>query len=375
MTSTGPTLRSVTRAGRGPLLVALAFVLVVGALALLTRRPPGGALDPRSYDPGGTHALAALLERGGTRVQVVDSGAAAVAAAGPTSVTVLPFPQRMSAAELALVGQVPGGLVVLGAGQDEVDALALDVAVDPPTTTGVRRPACGLPVAVRAGAVRIGGPRYTGAGTGCYASGGSAGLLVLDRGRVLLGTAEPLTNERLGAEGDAALGLGLLGPADRVLWLLPSGTAVPAGGRRSLVGLLPDKLRAAGLQLGLAVLVLALWRARRLGRVVEEQLPVVVRASEAVEGRGRLYRAAHARDAAADALRSASVDAALRRLGLTGSAGQNRNPGMVEAAAERTGRPAAAVSDLLYGPVPGDDAALLRLANDLTRFDQEVAGS
>lgn len=368
-TSAGPTLRSVTRSGRGPVLAVAGLVLVIAVLALISGTSPSGPLDPRSYDPQGTHALATLLERGGTPVQVVADGTQALSASGPRSVLVLPFPEQLPTAELALVSRVPGGLLVLGAEQDAVDALGLSAVVDPPSGAQVRRPACDLPVAVRAGAVRVGGARYSGAGTGCYASRGSAGLLALDRGRVLLGSADPLTNDRLGQEGNAALALGLLGSADRVLWLLPSAAAAPVGGRQGLLQLLPDRVVAAGLQLGLAVVVLALWRARRLGRVVVEPLPVVVRAAEVVEGRGRLYRAARARDAAADALRQASADAAVRRLGLRGP------EGLVEAASARTGRTPAGLQDLLYGPVPVDDAALQRLADDLTRFDTEVAGS
>jgi hypothetical protein len=102
---------------------------------------------------------------------------------------------------------------------------------------------------------------------------------------------------------------------------------------------------------------------------VTEPLPVVVRAAESVEGRGRLYRSAKARDRAADALRAASRDAAVRQLGL----GLAEDPAaLVEAAAGRTGRAPAEVHDLLYGPVPADDPALVRLADALTRFDSEV---
>ena len=64
-----------------------------------------------------------------------------------------------------------------------------------------------------------------------------------------------------------------------------------------------------GLGLGLvqmlvAVAVLALWRARRLGRVVEEPLPVVVKAIETTQRRGRLDRKARDRQHAAAALRT-----------------------------------------------------------------------
>ena len=64
------------------------------------------------------------------------------------------------------------------------------------------------------------------------------------------------------------------------------------------------------------VLLAALWQGRRLGPLVAEQLPVVVRASETVEGRGRLYRSRRARDRAADALRTATLQRMLPRLGL-----------------------------------------------------------
>ena len=116
------------------------------------------------------------------------------------------------------------------------------------------------------------------------------------------------------------------------------------------------------LQLALAVLVLALWRARRLGRVVPEPLPVVVRAAEAVEGRGRLYRAAGARDTAAEALRAGARARLAARLGLPRDAGRE---GLVLALAARTGRPPQELDALLYGPAPHDDAALVRLADAL----------
>jgi hypothetical protein len=43
--------------------------------------------------------------------------------------------------------------------------------------------------------------------------------------------------------------------------------------------------------------------------------------------------------------------------------------------AARTGRPATEVEALLYGPSPADDAALVRLADDLDALIREVAGS
>lgn len=368
-TATGPTLRTAVRSGRGPVLVAVTVAVVVALVALLVGARPGGRLDPRSYTPGGSHALAALLERAGTPVQVVGDVDQARSVEGAT--VVVPFPQALTGDELSALAGLP--LLVVGADQDSLDALGLDVQAGGAPRPGTVSPGCDLGVAVRAGSVRLGGTSYSATrGSGCYPAGDGPTLLRTGR-TTLLGSGDLLTNEHLDEDGNAALALGLLQPATRVLWLLPRGDrAVASGQQRSLHQLLPDWFDVALLQAGVALVLLALWRARRLGRVVVEPLPVVVRAAEAVEGRGRLYRAAKARDRAAESLRAASRDAAARRLGL-GATGASA--ALVEAAADRTGRSAADVEALLYGPVPVDDASLVRLADALSRFDQEVAGS
>lgn len=75
---------------------------------------------------------------------------------------------------------------------------------------------------------------------------------------------------------------------------------------QSFFDLLPSGWLWGTLQLFVAAALAALWRARRLGPLVPERLPVAIRASETVEGRARLYRKADARDRAALALRSAT---------------------------------------------------------------------
>ena len=123
------------------------------------------------------------------------------------------------------------------------------------------------------------------------------------------------------------------------------------------------------MQLAVAVLLLALWRARRLGPVVVEPLPVVVRAAETVEGRARLYRRSGARG-------HGSRGAARRRPGPAGTAlGLPRRaepPAVVAAVAGRSGRTGPDVAALLYGAAPADDGALVRLADDLDALEREV---
>ena len=364
-TSTAPTLRALWRRVRAPLGVLAALVLLATLLAVLSTSR-AGLLDPQSYSPDGSRAVATLLEDRGVPVRVVRDLPALRAELGYGSTVLAPRPGALTAEELGELSDLDAPLVVTGAGPEEVEALHLPVQATR-TDLEVRQPACALPAARRAGTALVGRVAYTsGSGAravGCYATGGRAALLELPAERTtLLGAADPLTHDQLDAEGNAALALGLLGSGDEVLWLLPAPGRAGAQSRTSIGDLLPDAVLLGALQLVVAVVVLALWRARRLGRVVEEPLPVVVRAAEAVEGRARLYRAARARDAAAEALRSGARDRLVRRLGLPPDADRSAISGAVAA---RTARDPAAVDSLLYGAAPSDDAALVRLAYQL----------
>jgi hypothetical protein len=322
--------------------------------------------------------VVALLRDGGVpvrRVETVDA-----VRPGPDTTVLVPVPQLLAPHELGRLASMPGRLVVIGAEGMELSAMGAAAVAGPPVDVEGRRAACDLPAAVRAGEVDLGGTTYrpTGAAdaVGCYASSGRATLLQLpDQQLTLLGAGDLLMNDRLDRRGNAALALGLLGAGSDVQWLLPrpGGQDVEGGG--SLTDLIPRGLTLAVVQLLVAAGVLALWRARRLGPVVAEPLPVVVRAAEAVEGRSRLYRAARARGTAAEALRAGTRDRVVRRLGLAVDSGR---AAVVEAAGRRTGRDPAAVDALLYGAAPGDDAALVRLADDLSALEhtltREVAG-
>ncbi len=113
----------------------------------------------------------------------------------------------------------------------------------------------------------------------------------------------------------------------------------------------------------------ALWRARRLGRVVTEPLPVVVRSAETTRGRGRLYRRSRSYGHAAASLRAGAATRTARRLGLPHSAGA---PAVIDALARATGRTPEDVGALLYGPPPTGDAGLTDLARRLDELESEV---
>lgn len=373
-TSTAPTGRSLWRAARGPVAVVLALVLAAGVLGALRAAGDGGRLDPQSYAPAGSRALATLLEGRGVAVRVVPNLPALRAELEPDSTVLVPVPEALTRDELAELGALAAPVVVVGAQEESVEALDLPVTAAGDEPVELRSPACPLPAATRAGPATAGGVAYEpdrGTATvGCYAAGGRASLLALtDEDVVLLGASDPLTNEQLGEHGNAALALGLLGGAGagggEVLWLVPRADRDLGAGRPTLRDVLPDAVPAGVAQLAVAAVLLALWRGRRLGRVVVEPLPVVVRAAEAVEGRSRLYRAAGARDVAAAALRTGARDRLVQRLGLPPDA--DRGP-LVQTLTARVGGDPARVDELLYGAAPVDDTALVQLADDLDRL-------
>jgi hypothetical protein len=90
---------------------------------------------------------------------------------------------------------------------------------------------------------------------------------------------------------------------------------------------------------------------------------VTVRASETVEGHGRLYQARRARDRAAEELRAAAGTRIARLAGGTVTD---------EAIATRTGLPPADVTALLHGPPPDTERALVTLANELDTLERKL---
>jgi len=135
---------------------------------------------------------------------------------------------------------------------------------------------------------------------------------------------------------------------------------------------MPERVTWIVVQLCLVVALLALWKGRRVGPLVAEQMPVVVRASETVEGRGRLYRSRRAGDRAADALRTATLQRMLPRLGL---GAESAPPAVVQAVAEHCGMNPQAVAHTLFGPPPATDADLVLLAHELDNIERQVAQS
>ncbi|KJS54755.1 DUF4350 domain-containing protein [Streptomyces rubellomurinus] len=385
-TSLAPTGRGLLRRARWYL--AFLAVLLIGAVTVvaLGRDREYPTIDPRSYDRDGAHAAYALLEQQGLATRLTTDPTAHPA--GPDTL-VLPEPDLLTPDQLrAIAAARHTRLVLIAPGPTALSALAPGIRSseeDGGLPYAPVRPAnagCSLPEAVRAGDAETGGMLYTSGsrGEGCYPRGHGYALVrtPLDDGTrdvVVLGSGVFLQNGELTVAGNASLALGLLGSQPALTWHLPDySVPLPKAAHPKTFGdFVPDGWHWALRQLAVAAVLAALWRGRRLGPVVSENLPVVVRASETTEGRARLYRRAKAHGRAAQALRRAAAHRLAPALGVPLRAGAPDPDALCAALADRHPEQSAGdVRALLYGPPPTDDAALLRLADDLDALERQV---
>ncbi|MEV5982794.1 DUF4350 domain-containing protein [Streptomyces sp. NPDC052114] len=389
-TSISPTARHLWTRSRG---IALALVVLLAAAVAIAAVRSGaqhGRLDPRSADPYGSRAVAELLADRGVSTRVVTTTEEARAAADADTTLLVANPDTLTDRQRsrlhAATEDSEGRTVLVTPGSPSIGDLAPGVTADDlPSTESTLSPGCSLAAARRAGPADMGGIRYDTLAPdadACYLSDGLPGLLHLPAPRgtgdtVVLGAPDILYNDRLDQQGNASLALQLLGSRPHLVWYLPSPSddrSTPESERRGFFDLIPSGWRWGTLQLAVAAALAALWRARRLGPLVAERLPVAIRASETVEGRARLYRKADARDRAASALRTATRT---RLAPLVGAApAQAHAPEtLIPALSARLGTPGQDLHALLFGPPPGNDAALIALADQLDALEREVRHS
>jgi len=364
-------------------IVVIVIIVVLAGIAIaLLQSAPAPYLSPDSTAADGTHALADILQARGQQVLSTAAAGSAAAAARPDSTLVITSPQYLTTGQLGSLARVPADLLIVEPTPAALRVLAPAVRIATVPAVGPLPPACRLAAADLAGPADLGGAGFqvqpgTPGASQCYPAAGQATLVQLTAGGRLitvLGSGAPLTNGQLASQGNAALAINLLSAARRVVWLVPEPAAAvgaaPAG-PRSFTSLIPLPARLVAIQLGVTVLLLALWRARRLGSLVSEPLPVVVRASETVEGHAALYRSRQARDRAAAALRAATLSRIGPAVGLPNGAA----PAAVTATlAGRSALTQQRIGELLYGPAPASEARLVSLADDLDALEEEVRG-
>lgn len=387
-------------------------------------------LSPASDDDLGSNRLAALLAARGVRITRTDQSSEALVAAervAEGATLFIPAPSLVHPFYLRMIKFLPATTnVVLVAPSDRV----LSLGRIPAVVTGnrlsalARGPSCGYAPVAQAGPASVFRLRYSGYRKDdqhCY----DGGLAVVEREGIpvtLVGADDPFRNDRIAEHSNAALATSLLAVRSHVVWLdlhgaeqrpkyaddprlasqapappslgpgvpdqdfpIPGGSQddptvalteggqerVSAGHRNPLFEAFPAWVFAAVALIALAALLLALAQGRRMGGPVAEPLPIIVKATETVEGRGRLYQRARAREPAITTLRHRTYERLRRLLRLPPTA---TTPEIIEAAARACGRPAETVAATLLCDPPADDRALVSQARALEELVRAVAG-
>jgi hypothetical protein len=417
-----------------PFAVVFVVFVVTGVAWVANHADPNDPdwLEPASAAGVGSRQLAADLTGGGSHLRRYGNTPAAVEYARQGSVTLMvTAPDEIYDGYLAAVADLPttDRVVLVEPSAGTLESLGLSVT---PTgsrwTTGAFPPGpCRLPEA-GAGTAAVVETRYASTGdpavTSCYDGGlvrvapGSAGDGAGPE-FIVVGAGDVFRNDRQREHRNAALATALLGSHPALAWLAlhrpepappvhhgnASGQPFSDGGGSRGSGPTPSPGTANGgssgsgsgstsgssgsppnplwsafppwawalaVQLLLAAVGLALWRARRLAVPVAEPLPVVVRSAETVSGRGRLYHRAGARQAALDALRAGAL--ARMQPALRSQLAPDAPPEQVVAAvAERSGWTPEQVTAVLYTAAPTDDAGLAAAVDALDALTRAVA--
>jgi hypothetical protein len=355
---------------RAALIITLGVVAAVAVVVLFGGGARTGTpLDPDNPGADGAQALARVLADQGVDVTVArdaDALEATDVAADTTVVVTSTQLLGQSTTDRLLAHARDGSLVLVDPGPGLVEAIG--IAEEPARVTlGDGQAAeCSDP---RFADLTVDVDRALAyPADGCFPH--EDGSLVVERDEVVLfGLSEALTNDQILRADNAAAAVRLLGQHDRLVWYVPTIDDLPAGDGVSLETLLPRWIRPGLWLAAIAAIALVGWRARRLGPLATEPLPVVVRAIETTRARGRLYRKARDRAHAAGALRQATRARLASRLGLAGP----RHSGLIHAVARHTGRDNAEVARLLGDDeAPGSDQDLITLARRLAELDREV---
>lgn len=348
--------------------VLLGAAVVVAAYLTAARQTQGPPLDPSSTAPDGARAVVELVDALATMVVLEEVPGSEV----DTALVLQDRFERDSQASLLAWVRAGGRLVVadvdstttppvVGAFAGEVE---LDCAGDvPPGLGDVDRLAVGdgLLLEVPAGAAS------------CAARGEGALVVVEAVGEgtiVSVGGPGAFTNRNLDEADNAVLVAALLAPEEgtRSAFLRPA--LVVGTGNQGLTDLIGTPVRAALAQLVVAFLVVAMWRARRLGRPVAEPQPVPIESSELTQAVARLLARADRPGHAAAVLRDRARRDLSGPLGLPLDASADA---VVEAITRRTDLTPAEARRAAVDPVTSDDD-LVEVAALLTQIRKETHG-
>ncbi len=375
---TTPTVRRVVRRSlywgavtAGLLVLGLILISINGATRIVER---WGADETA---PLGSRAVVDVLRDAGVDVVVTGQLSDTLAALDEPGTTLFVGDARgiLDDEQWPQLLGVADHLVLAEPSQLALDALGIDALTAGPLSAGAALELvaeCRVAAAVRAETIRAAGIGYsTIDGEICFDAGETGAALVeleVD-GRLVtvLGAGSVLQNGEITRAGNAALALGLLGQHETLVWYQPTPADLSSP---SFSELTPDWVNPVAWLALLVGLAAAFWRGRRFGPVVIENLPVVVKTTETMEGRARLYAREGSRLRAIDALRVGTLRRIAEGLALGRASGVDD---IISAVAGITGRDVAALRELLVGREPASDRELVELSDRLLELESFIA--
>ncbi len=368
-----PTVGRVARRSIIWVVIIAVIILIAGVtIAGLGSSQETDPMSARSATPAGAKALAEVLRHEGVDVVIVDTlDEARDAVRDPASTTLFFYDPYyyLDPEQTAQAMHLADTVVVLQPTFEALGEISPDLA-QAGYVDGARDADCSVDAAQAAESIDTTGDGYRildGDAEGCFGDGDVYSLVQLD-GYTALGATDALTNGQILEEGNAALGLNLLGSQDTLVWYLPTlddyATDLPTVDQLS-----PEWVQPVTLTLFLVGIAAILWRGRRLGPLIVENLPVTVRASETMQGRARLYEKANARLHTLDSLRIGTVARLATLCGLPVLATVDE---VVAASAAIAGLDPRAVRGLLVDANPQSDRDLVRLSDELLVLEQTV---
>ncbi|WP_256840914.1 DUF4350 domain-containing protein [Ornithinimicrobium cryptoxanthini] len=389
---------TATTARKLALWALLVLVIAIGAAALNGMRTANQLpFDPDNPEDNGMHALARVLEQEGVEVTVARGLPALLRAPLTPDTTVLVAGTALlgpdAGAQVMEYAASAGRLVVLTPESNTEEALGLPVEGGTRAQTGAAAPVCeatllhwreGDEISAGNRLVEVtgdaGSPQPCFPPTPGYNAGGArAGFLIelpassssAHPDTVVAGIASSLTNQHITDDANAAAGLRLLGAHEQLVWYVPSIADAGDTPPQSLIDVLPDAFLPSVMVLVLALGATMIWRGRRLGPVVTEPLPAVIRSVETTQSRSRMYHRAADRDRALASLQLAARRRLASRVGLSQHAPPEQ---LVRALAEATGRHTDELHRMLVDASAPDDETLVRIAREVRSLEEGMIG-
>lgn len=396
------TIGQRARSSKPQIAFVILLVLVVGLMVATrseTNSVPSSINNPTLE---GAQAVARVAAAQGLNIREITSLSAARITDPANTTLVLIDPYFYIAGQGESIRNYPGDIVVFGMPDSVAEAFGLDIWIDlsgdfsslfgdSVDATDRYEAQCEDPHAQAAGALQARPNSLLTEGlTTCFPSGeGDLVAIHEENGRTVTFVADSflVSNRNIALEGNAAYVLRLIGAHDNAVWYLsdgydtsmltwtsPDGSSSAqqgdgTGAGEPSVDFMPPGFGNLLYALGLGLIVVVWWRARRFGPLVTEPLPVVIKASEAMRGRARLYRASGATGRAGASLRAETATRIASRLGVSRQASSDA---FISAVAGASRQSPSDIRELFYGPAPATESELRDLALALDQVEREV---